>query len=106
MLAEVILKIKDQTLSSKTAKTLFDSLWESPGEPSERIQKLGLQQIDDSSELSLIVDKVLNENPEQLEQLKNGKGKVLGYFVGLVMKETKGKANPQKVNELIHASLE
>jgi len=106
MLAQVILKIKDQTLSSKTAKTLFDSLWESPGEPSERIQKLGLQQIDDSSELSLIVDKVLNENPEQLEQLKNGKGKVLGYFVGLVMKETKGKANPQKVNELIHASLE
>ena len=106
MLAEVILKIKDQTLSSKTAKTLFDSLWESPGEPSERIQELGLQQIDDSSELSRIVDKVLNENPEQLEQLKNGKDKVLGYFVGLVMKETKGKANPQKVNELIHASLE
>jgi aspartyl-tRNA(Asn)/glutamyl-tRNA(Gln) amidotransferase subunit B len=106
MLAQVILKIKDQTLSSKTAKTLFDSLWESPGEPSERIQELGLQQIDDSSELSLIVDKVLNENPEQLQQLKNGKSKVLGYFVGLVMQETKGKANPQKVNELIHASIE
>ena len=106
MLSQIILKIKDHTLSSKTAKTLFDSLWESPGEPSERIQKLGLQQIDDSGELSLIVEKVLKENPKQLEQLKNGKSKVLGYFVGLVMKETKGKANPQKVNELIHASLE
>ena len=106
MLAQIILKIKDQTLSSKTAKTLFDSLWEKPGEPADRIQELGLQQIDDSSKLSTIVGKVLLENPEQLEQLKSGKTKVLGYFVGLVMQETKGKANPKKVNELIRTSLE
>jgi len=52
------------------------------------------------------VGKVLLENPEQLEQLKSGKTKVLGYFVGLVMQETKGKANPKKVNELIRTSLE
>ena len=89
----------------KTAKTLFDSLWEEPGEPNDRIQKLGLQQIDDSVELSAIVEKLLAANPEQVEQLKNGKTKVLGYFVGLVMKETQGKANPQKVNELIQTHL-
>ena len=106
MLAQIILKINDQTLSSKTAKTLFDSLWENPGEPDDRIQELGLQQIGDSNELSIIVEKVLLENPEQLKQLKSGKTKVLGYFVGLIMKETKGKANPTKVNELIHASLD
>ncbi len=106
MLAQIILKIKDQTLSSKTAKTLFDSLWENPGEPIERIQELGLQQIDDATELSAIVEKILRENPEQVKQLKNGKTKVLGFFVGLVMKETRGKANPQKVNELIYTFLE
>ena len=105
VLGQIILKVKDQTLTSKTAKTLFDSLWKEPGEPNDRIQALGLQQIDDSVELSAIVEKLLAANPEQVEQLKNGKTKVLGFFVGLAMKETQGKANPQKVNELIQAHL-
>ena len=106
MLGELITKIKDDTLSSKTAKTLFESLWNKPGDPIERIKSLGLEQIDDSNALEAIVNTVIKQNPDQVEQLKNGKTKVLGYLVGQIMKETSGKANPKKVNELIRTILE
>ena len=106
MLGELIRKIKDETLSSKTAKTLFDSLWNEPGDPIERIKSLGLEQIDDSTALEAIVNTVIKQNADQVEQLKSGKTKVLGFLVGQVMKETSGKANPKKVNELIHTILQ
>ena len=106
MLGELITKIKDDTLSSKTAKTLFESLWNKPGDAIERIKSLGLEQIDDSNALEAIVNTVIKQNSDQVEQLKNGKTKVLGYLVGQIMKETSGKANPKKVNELIRTILE
>ena len=102
----VVTKIKDDTLSSKTAKTLFESLWNNPGDPIERIKSLGLEQIDDSNALEAIVNTVIKKNSDQVEQLKNGKTKVLGYLVGQIMRETSGKANPKKVNELIRSILE
>ena len=102
----VVTKIKDDTLSSKTAKTLFESLWNKPGDPIERIKSLGLEQIDDSNALEAIVNTVIKQNSDQVEQLKNGKTKVLGYLVGQIMKETSGKANPKKVHELIRTILE
>ena len=70
MLGELITKIKDDTLSSKTAKTLFESLWNKPGDPIERIKSLGLEQIDDSNALEAIVNTVIKQNSDQVEQLK------------------------------------
>ena len=90
----------------KANKTLFESLWNKPGDPIERIKSLGLEQIDDSNALEAIVNTVIKQNSDQVEQLKNGKTKVLGYLVGQIMKETSGKANPKKVNELIRTILE
>ena len=105
MLSVLIKKLKDQTLSSKTAKILFDSLWDEPGDPIQRIKSLRLEQIDDSSALETVINKVIKQNSDQVEQLKSGKTKILGFLVGQVMKETSGKANPQKVNDLIHEIL-
>ncbi|MFL2526513.1 MAG: Asp-tRNA(Asn)/Glu-tRNA(Gln) amidotransferase GatCAB subunit B, partial [Candidatus Azotimanducaceae bacterium] len=85
---------------------LFDSLWNEPGDPIERIKSLGLEQIDDSTALEAIVNTVIKQNADQVEQLKSGKTKVLGFLVGQVMKETSGKANPKKVNELIRTILQ
>ena len=105
ILGAIINRIRDETLSSKTAKILFESLWDSPGEPDSRIESLGLQQMGSSDDLDGLIKKVLDENPIQVLQLKNGKTKVLSFLVGQIMKETQGKANPQRVNELIKKSI-
>jgi aspartyl-tRNA(Asn)/glutamyl-tRNA(Gln) amidotransferase subunit B len=101
--------MEDQTLSSKTARTLFEALWQGEGQyegrVDEQIDALGLVQMSDSGELERIIDEILATNPGQLAQLKAGKDKVLGFFVGQVMKATQGKANPQQVNELIRSKI-
>ena len=106
-LGRLIDRIGDSTLSSKTAKTLFEAIWErgSDAEVDALIDQLGLAQMSDTGELEAIVERVLAAHPAQLEQLRSGKNKVLGFFVGQVMKETQGKANPQQVNEIIRARL-
>ncbi len=109
-LGTLILRLDDNTLSSKTARTLFEHLYESgadqPGlDVDAQIAALGLQQMDNSDELAALVDQVLADNPDQLAQLRAGKDKVLGFFVGQVMKLTQGKANPKQVNELIRERL-
>ncbi len=115
-LAALIRRIKDGTLSSKTAKQLFEALWQEPAAQDEaaeaaatcidqRIEALGLKQMSDSGELARMVDEVVAANPAQVEQFRAGKDKVLGFFVGQIMKQTQGKANPQQVNELLRAAL-
>lgn len=104
-LGQLIQRLQDNTLSSKTAKTLFEALWTDGGDVDALIERLGLKQMSDTGELEAIVDQVLADNPAQLEQLRSGKDKVLGFFVGQVMKQTQGKANPKQVNELIRAKL-
>jgi len=104
-LGKLIQRLDDNTLSSKTAKTLFDALWSSAGDVDELIESLGLKQMSDSGELEAIIDQLMADNPAQLEQLRSGKDKVLGFFVGQVMKQTQGKANPKQVNELIRSKL-
>ncbi len=104
-LGALISRLEDNTLSSKTAKTLFEALWSGGGEVDELIDRLGLKQMSDSGELETIVDQVLADNPSQLEQLRSGKDKLLGFFVGQVMQKTQGKANPQQVNEIIRSKL-
>ncbi len=104
-LGRLIERISDGTLSSKTAKQLFDALWQDGGEVDARIDELGLAQLSDTGELTAIVEQILADNPAQVDQLKAGKTKVLGFFVGQVMKATQGKANPQQVNEIIRGKL-
>ena len=107
-LGQLIQRIDDETLSSKTAKELFKALWTQADTESNvdaLIEQLGLKQMNDDGELSAIVSGVLEANPDQVAELKSGKDKVLGFLVGQVMKATGGKANPKQVNELIRKNL-
>ena len=106
LLSELILKIKDDTISGKIAKTVFSALWQQKtGSVDAYIEAMKLEQVSDSSALEPIVDQVIADNPKQLEQFQAGKTKVLGFFVGQVMKQTGGTANPKQVNELVAARL-
>lgn len=107
-LGQLIQRIDDDTLSSKTAKQLFKALWAQASAESNvdaLIEQLGLKQMNDDGELSAVVSGVLEANPAQVAELRSGKDKVLGFLVGQVMKATGGKANPKQVNELIRKSL-
>ena len=105
-MAEIILRIQDGTISGKIAKTVFNALWEGKTDSVDNyIQSEGLVQVSDSSELEPIIDRIIMENSKQAEQFRSGKTKVLGFFVGQVMKETGGKANPKQVNDLVISKL-
>jgi aspartyl-tRNA(Asn)/glutamyl-tRNA(Gln) amidotransferase subunit B len=104
-LGKLTTRISDTTLSSKTAKTVFDILWNEGGDVDTIVETKGLRQISNSSELEEVVSRVLAANPEQLAQFKAGKTKVLGFFVGQIMRATEGKANPQQVTLLLRNAL-
>lgn len=104
-LAQLIARITDNTISGKIAKEVFQEMWESDKSADQVIEEKGLQQISDVGELESIIDKVISDNPKQVEQYKSGKDKVFGFFVGNVMKATKGKANPKQVNDLLKSKL-
>ncbi len=104
-LAGLIKRIEDKTISGKIAKDVFEAMWNGEGDADTIIDKKGLKQITDSSAIEPIIDEVIANNPEQLEQYRAGKDKLFGFFVGQVMKASKGKANPQQVNELLKKKL-
>ena len=104
-LAMLINRIDDQTISGKIAKSIFEEMCSSGKTPDEIIDSQGLQQISDDGEIEKIINAVIEDNPTQVEGYKNGKDKLFGFFVGQVMKETQGKANPQVVNELLKKKL-
>ncbi len=104
-LAGLVKRIEDNTISGKIAKEVFEAMWAGEGDADTIIDKKGLKQITDSSAIEPIIDEVMANNPAQLEQYRAGKDKLFGFFVGQVMKETKGKANPQQVNELLKKKL-
>ncbi len=107
LLAQLIQRIDDGTLSSKTAKTLFEALWDAgpAADVDGLIESLNLAQVSDDGALTTIVDDLIAAHPKQFEELRGGKDKMLGFFVGQVMKATQGKANPQQVNEIIRSRL-
>ncbi|MFQ5994613.1 MAG: Asp-tRNA(Asn)/Glu-tRNA(Gln) amidotransferase subunit GatB [Acidiferrobacterales bacterium] len=105
MLAGLIDRIADNTISGKIAKDVFDAMRKGEGDADAVIQKKGLQQITDSAAIEQVIDEVLAANAEQIEQFRGGQEKVFGYFVGQVMKATKGKANPKQVNKLLRKKL-
>ena len=104
-LAGLLIRIKDNTVSGKIAKQVFDVMWQGDADPDEIIETKGLKQITDSGEIEAIIDKIIAENPEQVEQFRSGKDKVFGFFVGQVMKAMQGKANPEEVNRMLREKL-
>ena len=104
-LAGLLRRIQDRTISGKIAKDVFEALWAGEGDADAIIEKRGLKQITDTSAIEKVIDKVIAANPEQLAQYRAGKDKLFGFFVGQVMKLSKGKANPQQVNDLLAQKL-
>ncbi len=105
-LGDLINLIKSGTISSKIAKDIFPEMVKENKSPSVIVKEKNLVQISDSSEIEKAVEKILNNNPGQVKQYIGGEDKVFGFFVGQVMRETKGKANPKIVNELLKNKLE
>ena len=105
MLAGLINRVEDQTISGKLAKRVFEAMFSGEGDADSVIERNGLRQVTDATEIESLVDEVIAANPEQAEQFRSGKPKVLGFLVGQVMKASQGKANPQQVNELFRTKL-
>jgi len=104
-LAGLLDRIADYTISGKIAKEVFDAMWAGEGTADEIIEAKGLKQITDSSAIESVVDQVIAANPGQVAEYKGGKDKLIGFFVGQVMKETGGKANPGQVNAILKDKL-
>jgi aspartyl-tRNA(Asn)/glutamyl-tRNA(Gln) amidotransferase subunit B len=110
LLGGMLLRIKDNTISGKIAKVVFEAMANGEGSADEIIEKRGLKQVTDSGAISAVLDEMLAANAEQVEQYRAAdeanRGKMFGFFVGQAMKASKGKANPQQVNELLKSKLE
>jgi len=96
--------VVDGTISGKIAKDLFEILWTEGGDPAEIVEKRGMRQVTDTGAIEVAVDAIIAANPDKVEQVK-AKPSMLGWFVGQVMKQSGGKANPQAVNEILKAKL-
>ncbi|MCP5358421.1 MAG: Asp-tRNA(Asn)/Glu-tRNA(Gln) amidotransferase subunit GatB [Pseudomonadales bacterium] len=104
-LGGLITRIKDQTISSKIAKTVFEAMLESAQSADEIIESQGLKQVTDTGAIEKLVDEVIAANPEQVEQYRAGKEKVFAFFIGQAMKVSRGKANPAQLNDLLREKL-
>lgn len=104
-LAGLLARIQDNTISGKIAKTVFEHMWNGAGTADQVIEEQGLKQVTDSGAIEKMIDEVIAANPEQLEQYRAGKEKLLGFFVGQVMKLSKGKANPAELNRILKDKL-
>jgi len=104
-LASLLDKIAAGTISGKIAKEVFEAVWTGEGSVEAIIEKRGLTQISDSASIDKLVAEVIAANPAQVEQVRAGKQQVLGFLVGQVMKASRGKANPQQVNEALRRQL-
>jgi aspartyl-tRNA(Asn)/glutamyl-tRNA(Gln) amidotransferase subunit B len=105
MLAGMLRRIDDGTISGKIAKTVFDAMWQTGKEADAIIAEQGLRQVTDTGAIESIIDGIIAANPGQVEEYRSGKEKVFGFFVGQVMKASQGKANPAAVNELLKKKL-
>ena len=104
-LSKLINLIKDGTISGKIAKSVFEIMRDGDKDPITIVEEKGLKQQSDPKELENLIDKVITENPKNVEAYKSGKDKLFGFFVGQVMKNSNGKANPKLVNEILKKKL-
>ncbi len=109
MLGGMVKRIKDNTISSKMAKQVFEAMCKGAGNADEIIEKKGLKQVTDTGTIEKLIDDVIAANPKQVKQYqespKEKQGKLIGFFIGQIMKQSKGKANPQKANQLLQEKL-
>ena len=109
MLGGLVKRIADGTISNNIARQVFEALWQGESNVDDIIDKQGLKQLTDSAEIGRLVDAVIAENSAQVQQYRNAvadkRGKMIGYFVGQVMKKSRGKANPKQVNQLLTERL-
>lgn len=103
--AGLLQRIEDNTISGNIAKKVFEGMWDGKGSADDIIDAQGLKQITDSGAIESMIDEVIAANPSQLAEYRAGKEKLLGFFVGAVMKASKGKANPAQLNELLKSKL-
>jgi aspartyl-tRNA(Asn)/glutamyl-tRNA(Gln) amidotransferase subunit B len=104
-LGGLLARIADNTISGKLAKQVFEAMWNGEGDADTVIEAKGLKQITDTAAIEGIIDGIIAANPKQLEQYRAGKEKLMGFFVGQVMKATQGKANPAQVNQILREKL-
>ena len=104
-LGTLLNRIQDETITGKIAKSIFELLWTKGGSVDGIIESQGLQQLDNTRELEGVVSQIISDFPDQVGQFREGKEKILGFFVGQVMKATNGKANPKQVNEILRREL-
>ncbi len=105
LLGGMLQRINDNTISGKIAKQVFECMWNGEGDADTVIEQKGLKQVTDGGAIEKIIDEIIANNPQQLDQYRAGKDKLFGFFVGQVMKETQGKANPAQVNQLLKQKL-
>ncbi len=105
LLASLLKLIEGGTISGKIAKTVFDEMWKTGKEPALIVEEKGLVQVSDTGEIERIIDGVLAKEAAKVEEYRSGKEKLFGFFVGQVMRESKGKANPALVNEILLKKL-
>ncbi|MCB0347894.1 MAG: Asp-tRNA(Asn)/Glu-tRNA(Gln) amidotransferase subunit GatB [Bdellovibrionales bacterium] len=104
-LAKLIVLIENGTISGKIAKTVFEEMWKSPEDPEKIVKAKGLVQVSDEGAIEKIVEQVMAANPAQLQDYRNGKDKLFGFFVGQSMKASKGQANPEVLNKILLQKL-
>ncbi|KXS45271.1 MULTISPECIES: Asp-tRNA(Asn)/Glu-tRNA(Gln) amidotransferase subunit GatB [unclassified Candidatus Frackibacter] len=104
-LAEMLALMDDGTISSKIAKTVFEEMFKTGKDPDTIVEEKGLKQISDEDELGNVIDGVIENNPDAVADYKGGKDQAIGYLVGQVMKETRGKADPQLTNQMLREKL-
>jgi aspartyl-tRNA(Asn)/glutamyl-tRNA(Gln) amidotransferase subunit B len=104
--ADLLNRVASDEISGKIAKTVFEAMLATGRPPGEIIAKQGLTQVSDQSTLAPIVDRLIESFPDNVAQYRSGKTKLLGFFVGQVMKETQGRANPELVNKILKAKLD
>lgn len=104
-IAELVKMVDDETISNKIAKQVFEEMVNSGENPTKIVEDKGLVQISDPAKIQAIIDEVIENNPDNVSKFKAGNNKLLGFFVGQVLKATGGKANPKVVNELVAKSL-
>ena len=105
-LGGLVALIKDNTISGKIAKEVFDDMFETGKDPKVIVEEKGLKQITDTWAIEAIIDEIIANSTNQVEQYRSGKTGLIGWFVGQVMKQTQGKANPGAVNQILKAKLD
>jgi len=104
-IGQLVALIDDKTISTKIAKDVFEELLATGDAPAEIVDRKGLRQVSDSAALEAVIDEIIAANPDETARYRDGNKNLIGFFVGQVMKATRGKANPKRANELLRARL-